>query len=107
MRQAEDRYDTINYDNNTISSGRFRKATSDLYFSLEHVAKALLLSIGIRTETHKGVARLLSYPFVKPGLIPLQIVIYLENLCERRKTAEYSSRAGWEFTSENVKTYKA
>ncbi len=65
-----------------------------------------LCFLALGAETHKVVARLLSYHFVKPGLIPLQIVIYLENLYERRKIAEYSSKAGWEFTPEHVRTYK-
>ena len=87
-------------------SNRFRKATSDLYFGFEHIAKALLLSAGIRPETHKGVSRMLSYHFVKAGIIPVQVVIHLDNLYERRKIAEYSSRAGWEFTKDQLDSYR-
>lgn len=81
--------------------GRFRKATSDLYFGLEHTAKALLITIGVYPETHKGVSRMLSYHFVRSGTIPLQVVIHLDNLYERRKTSE----SGWEFTKEQIDTY--
>ena len=85
--------------------GRYRKATSDLYFAFEHMAKALLLSVGISPQPHKGVSRMLSYHFVRPGVIPTKTVVNLDNLYERRKTAEYSSRAGWEFTEAELKTY--
>ncbi|MFN3480551.1 MAG: HEPN domain-containing protein [Thermodesulfovibrionales bacterium] len=94
----------LSFRDNYLGS-RFRKATSDLYFGLEHTAKALLISIGVYPETHKGVSRMLSYHFVRPGTIPLHVVIHLDNLYERRKTAEYSSKAGWEFTKEQIDTY--
>lgn len=88
------------------TGGRYRKATADLYFGLEHAARALLLSIGIYPETHKGISRMLSYHFVKPGKLPVEIIIHLDNLYERRKTAEYSSKAGWEFTKEQIDIYR-
>jgi len=88
------------------SAQRYRKATSDLYFAFEHIAKALLLSIGISPQTHKGVSRMLSYHFVRSGAIPTKTVVSLDNLYERRKIAEYSTRAGWEFTEEELKTYR-
>ncbi len=84
---------------------RFRKATSDLYFFSEHAAKALLLSVGIDPQSHEGIRRMLSLHFIKTGGIPVQVARYMGNLYDRRKTAEYSRFAGWEFTEEEVLTY--
>lgn len=95
----------LSFKDNYIG-GRHRKATADLYFGFEHTARALLMSIGVYPETHKGISRMLSYHFVKPGKLPVEIIIYLDNLYERRKTAEYSSKAGWEFTKEQIDIYR-
>ena len=88
-----------------ISSQRFRRATSGLYFTLEHTAKALLLTVGIEVESHGAVTRMLGLHFVKSKDISPRVTRHLGNLYERRHTAEYSSRAGWEFTGEEVETY--
>ena len=48
-----------------ISSQRFRRATSGLYFTLEHIAKALLLTVGVELESHAAVTRMLGLHFVK------------------------------------------
>lgn len=84
---------------------RFRKATSDLYFFSEHAAKALLLSVGIDPQSHEGIRRMISLHFIKTGSIPVEVARYMGNLYDRRKTAEYSRLAGWEFTQEEVLTY--
>jgi uncharacterized protein (UPF0332 family) len=84
---------------------RFRKATSDLYFFCEHSAKALLLTVGIDPQSHEGIRRMISMHFIKPRAMPVNVARYLGNLYDRRKTAEYSRQAGWEFTEEEVKIY--
>jgi uncharacterized protein (UPF0332 family) len=84
---------------------RFRKATSDLYFFCEHGAKALLLTAGIDPQSHEGIRRMISMHFIKPGAMPVNVARYLGNLYDRRKTAEYSRQAGWEFTEEEVRVY--
>ncbi len=88
-----------------LDSKRFRSATSDLYFSLEHFAKALLLTIGVEAQYHQGILTLLGKHFVKPGSLPVQVGRQMGNLYERRITAEYSRRAGWEFTAEELATF--
>jgi len=84
---------------------RFRKATADLYFFCEHGAKALLLTVGIDPQSHEGIRRMISMHFIKPGAMPVSVARYLGNLYDRRKTAEYSRQAGWEFTEEEVRLY--
>jgi len=88
-----------------IKAQRFRRATSGFYFTLEHLAKALLLTVGVEVESHGAVARMLGLHFVKSGSLSARVTRHLGSLYERRHTAEYSPRAAWEFTSEEVSTY--
>lgn len=84
---------------------RYRSATSDLYFSLEHFAKALLLTAGVEAQSHQGILNLLGRHFIKPGHLPVQVGRWMGSLYERRITAEYSRRAGWEFNAEELATF--
>jgi uncharacterized protein (UPF0332 family) len=88
-----------------VKAQRFRRATSGFYFTLEHLAKALLLSVGVEVESHGAVTRMIGLHFVKSGSLPARVTRHLGSLYERRHTAEYSPRAAWEFTSEEVLTY--
>lgn len=88
-----------------VKASRLRRATSGLYFTLEHLAKALLLTIGVEVESHGAVTRMLGLHFVKSGNLSARVTRHLGSLYERRHTAEYSPRAAWEFTSEEVHTY--
>jgi uncharacterized protein (UPF0332 family) len=88
-----------------IRAQRHRRATSGLYFVLEHLAKALLHVVGVEVQSHGAVARMLALHFVKPKVLSPRVSRHLGNLYERRHTAEYSPRAAWEFTAEEVATY--
>jgi uncharacterized protein (UPF0332 family) len=88
-----------------VKANRLRRATSGFYFTLEHLAKALLLTIGVEVESHGAVTRMLGLHFVKSGSLSARVTRHLGSLYERRHTAEYSPRAAWEFTSEEVLTY--
>ena len=88
-----------------VKAQRFRRATSGFYFTLEHLAKALLLTVGVEVESHGAVARMLGLHFVKSASLSARVTRHLGSLYERRHTAEYSPRAAWEFTAEEVFTY--
>jgi uncharacterized protein (UPF0332 family) len=88
-----------------VKAKRLRRATSGFYFTLEHLAKALLLTVGVEVESHGAVTRMLGLHFVKSASLSARVTRHLGSLYERRQTAEYSPRAAWEFTSEEVLTY--
>jgi len=88
-----------------VKAKRLRRATSGFYFTLEHLAKALLLTVGVEVESHGAVTRMLGLHFVKSASLSARVTRHLGSLYERRHTAEYSPRAAWEFTSEEVLTY--
>jgi hypothetical protein len=57
------------------------------------------------SQTREGIRRMISLHFIKPGVMPVHLARYMDNLSGRRKTAEYSRLAEWEFTEEEVRTY--
>ena len=89
-----------NFESSTddVKANRLRRATSGLYFTLEHLAKALLLTIGVEVESHGAVTRMLGLHFVKSGSLSARVTRHLGSLYERRHTAEYSPKAAWKFT---------
>ncbi len=102
MSAAEEKFMAFKDDYN---GQRWGNATVSLFFSLEHLIKALLASAGIEATSHEGVKILFSMHYIKPGAINVKIGRYLGNLYDRRATAEYSPLRRSEFTKEEVDTY--
>ncbi len=88
-----------------FAKGRYRKATSDLFFTFECLLRTALFSIGIEPRSHEAVKRLFSYHFVKTKMVSTSVIVRFSNLMDRRLTAEYSRGAGWEFTEEELFSY--
>jgi len=87
------------------SGQRWNNATTNLYFALEHLVRALLASAGMESGSHEGIRILFSLHFIKNGAIHPKIGRYLGNLYDRRLTAEYSPLRRDEFNKEEVDTY--
>ncbi len=102
MSAAEEKFMAFQDD---YKGKRWGNATVNLFFSLEHLIKALLASAGIEATSHEGVKILFSMHYIKPGAISVKIGRYLGNLYDRRVTAEYSTLRRSEFTREEVDTY--
>jgi uncharacterized protein (UPF0332 family) len=84
---------------------RWNNATTNLYFALENLVRALLSSVGIESRSHEGIRILFSMHFIKKGDIHPRIGRYLGNLYDRRVTAEYSPLRRSEFNKEEIDTY--
>jgi uncharacterized protein (UPF0332 family) len=69
-----------NFESSTddVKANRLRRATSGLYFTLEHLAKALLLTIGVEVESHGAVTRMLGLHFVKSANLSARVTRHLE-----------------------------
>ena len=64
---------------------RWGNATVNLFFSFEHLVKALLASVGMEARSHEGVKILFSMHFIKSGPIHPKVGRYLGNLyCYKR-----------------------
>jgi uncharacterized protein (UPF0332 family) len=76
-----------------IKAQRFRRATSGFYFTLEHLAKALLLTVGVEVESHGAVTRMLGLHFVKAGSLSARVTRHLGSLYETITRAQTPDRS--------------
>ena len=72
-----------------LKSEDYEDAVSRAYYSVYHVAQALLLTEGQRAETHKGVVTLFSLLFVKTGKFSKNSGKHLANLKDDRESGDY------------------
>ena len=71
-------------------------AANRLYYSAYYACSALLISRGIEASTHKGVIRMISYKFIKDGLLPTRDAELLGRLFSMRQTGDYEDLMDWE-----------
>lgn len=64
-------------------------STLAAYQGALHVAVALLLTVGVEAETHRGLGALMGLHFVKEGLLPRSFARDLGRLASDRDTANY------------------
>ncbi len=72
-----------------LNSGDYEDAISRAYYAVYHASQALLLSVGQRAETHKGLVTLFSLLFVKTGKFKKDLGRYLANLKDDRESSDY------------------
>ncbi|MCW5907665.1 MAG: HEPN domain-containing protein [Chitinophagales bacterium] len=66
--EAEEKLENASY---ALSNGKLADAAYHVYASLIHASKALLVSVGARTNTHKGIIDLFDKEFVETGKIKI------------------------------------
>lgn len=76
--------------------GYWTLAANRLYYSAYYACVALLINNGIETTTHKGALRMISYKFVKEGLLPQEDSQLLGRLFTMRHTGDYDDLFDWE-----------
>ena len=67
----------------------FNAAINRLYYACYYAATALLIAKGIETTTHSGVKTMLSYHFVRTGLLSLENGTTFSILFEKRHSSDY------------------
>ncbi len=72
-----------------LKSEDYEDAVSRAYYSVYHVAQALLLTEGQTADTHKGVVTLFGLLFVKTGKFRRDMGKYLANLKDDRESGDY------------------
>ena len=68
--------------------GYFNSAVSRLYYACYYAATALLVSKNIEATTHSGVKTMLSYHFVRTGLLSLEHGTTFSNLFDKRHSSD-------------------
>lgn len=71
----------------------FNAAINRLYYACFYAASALLVAKGIEAGTHNGVKTMLSYHFVRTGLLSLEHGATFSNLFDKRHSGDYEDFA--------------
>jgi uncharacterized protein (UPF0332 family) len=70
-------------------NGLYEDAVSRAYYAVLHLAKAALLSQGVRTSSHKGVLAMFGLHLVEKGLIGPDLARILAKEKEERELGDY------------------
>lgn len=77
-----------------MRSGNFYNAAINrLYYACFYAATGLLLAKGIEANTHNGVKTMLSFHFVRTGLLSLEHGSTFSNLFDKRHSGDYEDFA--------------
>ena len=72
-------------------NGFARDAVSRAYYAAYHWARALLISRGVESKTHRGTVQLFSLHFVKDGPLTEETAALLAHLETYRELSDYNS----------------
>ena len=72
-----------------LREGRHRTAINRSYYASLSAVRAILILDGANPETHESVITMLSLRFIKPGLLPVEVVKNFKVLLSRRTDVDY------------------
>ena len=72
-----------------FKEGRNRTSVNRSYYAVLNAARAILILEGANPETHDGIITMLSLKFIKPALLPLDVVKNFKTLLARRSDVDY------------------
>jgi len=68
---------------------KYDDVVSRAYYAVFHCAQALLISIGVKAESHSGVRNLFGLYFIKSDKFDKKFGRYLKNLKDERENGDY------------------
>lgn len=86
LKTADDKLDSAKI---LLEHKKHDDAVSRAYYAVFHCAQALLLSIGVKAESHSGVRHMFGLHFIKEGKFDKKYAKYLKNLKEDREAGDY------------------
>lgn len=69
--------------------GRYTTSINRSYYAALNAARAILILEGANPETHEGTVTMLSLRFIKPGLLPVEVIKKFKILLSRRTDVDY------------------
>ena len=72
-----------------LEAGDYDFAVSRAYYAMFYVARALLLTRGVRRSKHSGVLAAFASEFVRSGELPAELFALLRNGFEDRGESDY------------------
>lgn len=73
----------------TLAEARHKTAINRSYYSALNAVRAILILEGINPESHDGAVTMLSLRFIKPGLLPVDIIKKFKVLLSKRTDVDY------------------
>src|SRR3989338_6055099 len=71
------------------NEGRYKTSVNRSYYATLNAVRAILILESVNPETHEGVVTMLSLRFIKPGLLPVDVVKKFKTLLSRRTDVDY------------------
>ena len=71
----------------------FNAAVNRLYYACFYAASALLVAKGIEAATHNGVKTMLSFHFIRTGMLSMEHGATFSNLFDKRHSGDYEDFA--------------
>ncbi|MEN8444909.1 MAG: HEPN domain-containing protein [Cyanobacteria bacterium J06555_13] len=71
-------------------SGFYSDCVNRFYYSMFYAVMALLITQQLGTSKHKGAISLFDREFVKPGIFPKEMSVWLHSIFEQRLEADYA-----------------
>lgn len=71
------------------NEGRYKTSVNRSYYAALNAVRAILILEGTNPETHEGVITMLSLRFIKPGLLPVDVIKKFKTLLSRRTDVDY------------------
>lgn len=71
------------------NEGRYETSVNRSYYAALNAARAILILEGVNPETHEGTVTMLSLRFIKPKLLPVDIIKKFKTLLSRRTDVDY------------------
>lgn len=68
---------------------RYKTSVNRSYYASLNAARSILILEGLSPQSHEGVITMLSLRFIKPGLIPVDIIKKFKLLLSRRTDVDY------------------
>ena len=72
-----------------LNNNKYDGAVSRAYYAAYHYACSLLLTKGLEARSHRGVQRLFHLHFIRTGVFPDRIGIFLSHAQKAREEADY------------------
>lgn len=98
--RKEKAYATLREAEDMIASKHWNLAMQRLYYACFYMASALLISAGLKSQTHNGVVGQLGMHYVSQGLLTKEEGRLYSRLLQNRITGDYNDF--FDFTEEDV-----
>ena len=83
-----------------IENELWNTAINRLYYACYYAVIALLISKGIKAQTHAGVRQMFGLHFIKTGLIDKESGSFFSNIFDKRLTGDYNDFI--DYTKEDI-----